>query len=220
MSAAGSGSRIPLGTLTPLDDGSVTLEKLTTSTKSVADYFKEKLRAKSSKSGVAAPFSEDKREDSYDTPRGGLGSSRYRPETNQESLDSESQRIGLSKFSSLMSSTFLSATTSLSSPSALTPGELPETIPPVVDETTTKAKRKEKKKIAEEDDGFRIDDLERERKKVKKEKKGRKEKEKERRRKGAEDTPAEVEEDVEEALSKEERRRLRKEKKSRKDGGS
>ncbi|KAG6866211.1 hypothetical protein C0991_007236 [Blastosporella zonata] len=119
MSSTASGSGTPNGgKLTPLDDGTTTLEKLTTSAKSVADYFKEKLLAKSSKSGTQTPTTplvdfKQELEDSHDAPRGGLGASRMGLGIKAESLDTESQRIGLSKFSSLMSSAFLSATTTL-----------------------------------------------------------------------------------------------------------
>lgn len=63
-------STTPSGSLTPITptDSDLPLEKLTTSTKSVADYFKEKLGAKS---GSNTPAKND--DDS--TSRGGIGSS-------------------------------------------------------------------------------------------------------------------------------------------------
>ncbi|RDB24746.1 Protein PXR1 [Hypsizygus marmoreus] len=193
-SASTSGLGTPLGKLTSLEeDGTVTLEKLTTSTKSVADYFKEKLLAKSSKSGTATPLTPQSElpEDSWNnTPRGGLGSSRLLLETKQESLDLESQRIGISKFSSLMSSTFLSTTFSLSTSSEPTPEKTPE--------PATKPEKKRRKK--ESQDGN--DDAEQKRDKEK--------------RKEKRDMDVETTEEVEKDESKEERRRLRAEKKARK----
>ncbi|KAJ7928504.1 hypothetical protein B0H13DRAFT_1967577 [Mycena leptocephala] len=78
----------PEGTLTPYEDG-VPLEKLTTSTKSVADYFKDKLLAKAGKSGSATPtpFEAIKTEMDYDAPRGGLGSSRVKLEPKDDDPD-------------------------------------------------------------------------------------------------------------------------------------
>ncbi|KAG1782046.1 hypothetical protein EV702DRAFT_1265708 [Suillus placidus] len=74
----------PSGSLTPITpaDSDLSLEKLTTSTKSVADYFKEKLGAKSGSNTPAA-------NDDGSTSRGGIGSS-------TPSLDDVDQpRIGL-----------------------------------------------------------------------------------------------------------------------------
>ncbi|KAG2752579.1 hypothetical protein P692DRAFT_20862882 [Suillus brevipes Sb2] len=63
-------STTPSGSLTPSTptDSDLPLEKLTTSTKSVADYFKEKLGAKSSSNTPA-------KNDDDSTSRGGIGSS-------------------------------------------------------------------------------------------------------------------------------------------------
>ncbi|KAJ6495678.1 hypothetical protein C8R47DRAFT_1318481 [Mycena vitilis] len=101
----------PQGTLTPYDD-EVPLEKLTTSTKSVADYFKDKLLAKASKSGSSTPTPLEaiKTEIDYDAPRGGLGSSRVKLEPKDE--DDPPVRMGLSKLSSMMAASFFSASTS------------------------------------------------------------------------------------------------------------
>lgn len=116
------------GTATPGDQGKLTviseLEKITTSTKSVADYFKEKLQAKTSNS--TSPFTSSdsttpastpglgsrSRDNDYDDevrPMGGLGFSRLRLEVKEECdvVQEATMRMGLSKFSSLMSSTFL-----------------------------------------------------------------------------------------------------------------
>ncbi|KAF6760168.1 hypothetical protein DFP72DRAFT_98448 [Ephemerocybe angulata] len=116
------------GSATPGDQGKLTviseLEKITTSTKSVADYFKEKLQAKTSNS--TSPFTSSdsttpastpglgsrSRDNDYDDevrPMGGLGFSRLRLEVKEECdvVQEATMRMGLSKFSSLMSSTFL-----------------------------------------------------------------------------------------------------------------
>ncbi|KAG5645428.1 hypothetical protein DXG03_006252 [Asterophora parasitica] len=208
--SASSGSGTPAGgKLTPLDDGTVTLEKLTTSTKSVADYFKEKLLAKSSSksgSGSVTPGTPvEEEEEPYEdaAPRGGLGSSRLKVEVAEESLDSQSQRIGLSKFSSLMTSTFLSATT------LLTPSELAT---PATEEPIKKEKKQKEKKRSreEEEDGSEAPVKEKRKKKRSTEEEG-----------GSEEVPVKdkkkrsrKEEDGSEVpLSKEERRQLRKEKK-------
>ncbi|KAG1846573.1 hypothetical protein DFJ58DRAFT_490090 [Suillus subalutaceus] len=63
-------SATPSGSLTPITpaDSDLPLEKLTTSSKSVADYFKEKLGAKSGSNTPAA-------NDDDSTSRGGIGSS-------------------------------------------------------------------------------------------------------------------------------------------------
>jgi Pin2-interacting protein X1 len=51
------------------------MEKITTSTKSVADYFKEKLDARSFSSTVVSASTPSRDSyDTYDTPRMGLGS--------------------------------------------------------------------------------------------------------------------------------------------------
>jgi Pin2-interacting protein X1 len=100
--------------LTPYEDG-VPLEKLTTSTKSVADYFKDKLLAKAGKSGSATPtpFEAIKTEMDYDAPRGGLGSSRVKLEPKEDDPVDPPVRMGLSKLSSMMASSFFSASTSV-----------------------------------------------------------------------------------------------------------
>jgi Pin2-interacting protein X1 len=113
-SATAAGSATPQGKLTPLGDD-LTIEKITTSTKSVADYFKDKLLAKSSKLSSATPISTPEYEvvheqDSYDTPRRGLGSSHFPRDKREDPLDTETRRMGISKLSSLMSSSFLAAT--------------------------------------------------------------------------------------------------------------
>ncbi|KAL0956249.1 hypothetical protein HGRIS_002403 [Hohenbuehelia grisea] len=108
----------PQGTLTPInDDGVEPLEKLMTSTKSVSDYFKERLLAKS-RSGTVTPASapipstsDVQSNEAWDaTPRGGLGSSKLRMEITEESVsETQTRGIGMSMFSSLTSSSFLAA---------------------------------------------------------------------------------------------------------------
>ncbi|TRM69199.1 hypothetical protein BD626DRAFT_7791 [Schizophyllum amplum] len=106
-----SSSGSPMGALTPISDEPASLEKLTKSTKSVADYFKERLAAKAAaKAGSStptptAPFkiesaeeeetprrglgSARARDDEADAPRGGLGAGRRRED------DGETARSGL-----------------------------------------------------------------------------------------------------------------------------
>lgn len=96
------------------------ISKITTSTKSLADYFNEKLNARSrvfkpTDSATPSPSSNDTGDkDSYDAPRMGLGSTHLRIEVHSEARVEEGA-LGLSKFSSLSPSSFLAATSSLSS---------------------------------------------------------------------------------------------------------
>ncbi|KAK7057498.1 G-patch domain-containing protein, partial [Favolaschia claudopus] len=103
----------PNGSVTPCGDD-VTLEKLTTSTKSVSDYFKDKLLAKAGKSGsvVTTPSDAIKSEIDYDAPRGGLGSSRVQFAVKEESVEPPA-RIGLGGFKSSMMASFFSASSTL-----------------------------------------------------------------------------------------------------------
>ncbi|KAK0486214.1 hypothetical protein IW261DRAFT_1559622 [Armillaria novae-zelandiae] len=119
-----------------------TLETLTVSTKSVADYFKERLLSKSGKSTPAertdneeeasrggigsgssrawlltspsgkttpAELESSSRTDNDDVPRGGIGSFNTRPTSDGDDAPHRIG-IGMSKFSSLISSSFLAAT--------------------------------------------------------------------------------------------------------------
>ncbi|PBK82790.1 hypothetical protein ARMGADRAFT_1170760 [Armillaria gallica] len=113
-----------------------TLETLTVSTKSVADYFKERLLSKSGKSTPAertdneeeasrggigssrawlltspspAQLESSIRTDDDDVPRGGIGSFNARPTSDGDDAPPRIG-IGMSKFSSLISSSFLAAT--------------------------------------------------------------------------------------------------------------
>lgn len=83
------------------------IEKITTSTKSVADYFKEKLKARSLNTVVSTSTTprDYESEDSYDTPRMGLGSrARLENSTAIGELGQETQNMGLSNFSAFSSS--------------------------------------------------------------------------------------------------------------------
>ena len=91
------------GKLTSLAD-ELEIEKITTSTKSVADYFKEKLNARSSSTIVSASTPRDS-DDSYDIPRMGLGS--RAPLENLTAIgevELERERMGLSTFPAFSSS--------------------------------------------------------------------------------------------------------------------
>jgi Pin2-interacting protein X1 len=92
------------------------LEKLTTSTKSVADYFKEKLLAKSNagvaaSSAAGAPATEDDR-----APRGGLGASGLRrawPGSDERADEDERPRGGLGCHAPTFTSMFVASKTAL-----------------------------------------------------------------------------------------------------------
>lgn len=143
------------------------LQKLTTSTKSVMDYFKEKLLAKSNgASSSSTPISatspstpRDDDEDDYgDRPRGlglgfarlglgaGVGSSKLRSEvTFAEAI--ESDRIGIGMFSRL--STMVSSSTDDATKAKVTVEAEAETVASVVevaDTTGLEKKRKKEKK--------------------------------------------------------------------------
>ena len=91
------------GKLTSLTD-ELEIEKITTSTKSVADYFKEKLNARSSSTIVSGSTPRDS-DDSYDTPRMGLGSrARLENLTAIGEVERETERMDLSTFPACSSS--------------------------------------------------------------------------------------------------------------------
>jgi Pin2-interacting protein X1 len=81
---------------------------LTTSTKSVADYFKDRLRTNASGSSSPLLLNNETDNEAHDAPRGGLGSSRLRLEGGEDE-QAQALRVGLgaSKFGSLMSSPLL-----------------------------------------------------------------------------------------------------------------
>ncbi len=129
------------------------MDKITTSTKSLADYFKEKLVARNGgvSSGTDAPSSTITTiasEGVDERPRTGIGASRMRLEIQVEDrIEEETQRVGLSKFSSLMSSSFLAATSSMTAyipPKGEQTGGVTEE--DVVFESETKKHAKDKKK--------------------------------------------------------------------------
>lgn len=98
------------GTLTQLDDHH-TLGKLTTSAKSVADYFKDRLQASARGSSLPSLSSNSEKDgETCDVPRGGLGSSRLRFGIGE---DGQVSKMGLgpraSKFGSLISGAFLAS---------------------------------------------------------------------------------------------------------------
>lgn len=146
---------------------------LTTSTKSVADYFKERLLARAS--GKSTPLSsvvtpdEEADEDFDDAPRGGLGSART-----TFSSDSSSFQTGMSKFASM----FTSATVTIKE-------EVPN-----VNNTEEIAQDNERLKGKDKETGEQTDDKDDKevRKKAKEERKREKaeKKEKKRRKKEAE----------------------------------
>lgn len=101
------------------DTDALGMDKITTSTKTVADYFKDKLLARSqlTDSTSASPSPSTPNDDeSHEAPRMGLGASKIRMDIRSETqIEEETQRIGMSKFSSLMSASFLASASSFSS---------------------------------------------------------------------------------------------------------
>jgi Pin2-interacting protein X1 len=98
-------SERPQVKLTSLTD-ELEIEKITTSTKSVADYFKEKLNTRSFSSTIVSASTPSRdSDDSYDTPRMGLGSrARLENLTAIGQVERETQRMGLSTFPAFSSS--------------------------------------------------------------------------------------------------------------------
>ena len=107
------------------------------------------MRANQSES--TTPISE---QDAYDLPRGGLGSGRARFEIQDDDSELGARRVGISKFSSLMSSQFLAATSSLSTPPEITENEDAATaqLNMVEDEQTSEEKKKRNKKKGDKDE--------------------------------------------------------------------
>ncbi|KAJ3908214.1 hypothetical protein F5879DRAFT_1007839 [Lentinula edodes] len=109
----------PSGTLTPLDQDVLGLVKLTTSTKSVSEYFKERLLVKTS--GNSSPLSSTvtpesnaravDESESEDAPRAGLGSSRNLTRDTGDLDDTPRGGLG----SSRTSTTFTSAASTFQS---------------------------------------------------------------------------------------------------------
>ncbi|KAK1229128.1 hypothetical protein PQX77_007798 [Marasmius sp. AFHP31] len=210
----------PTGTLTPIDS-EPPLEKLTTSTKSVSDYFKERLLAKSSSRSTPAQavLTLD-----TDEPRGGLGSSRINNVDSEDGQDdlprgglgasralaissglATSQITTTSKFASMFAS-FTPATTSTTRDPepAVSNTQNEEDV-----ELVEKKKRKEEKKKAKR----RKEDLELEGQDTPNEdERAEKKRRKEERQKAKEDHTATVAA-VDDEREKEEKRRKKKEKK-------
>jgi len=93
-------------------------------------------------------------QDAYDLPRGGLGSGRARFEIQDDDSEMGARRVGISKFSSLMSSSFLAATSSLSTPPEITENEdvAAAQLDKVEEEQTSEEKKKRKKKKGDKDE--------------------------------------------------------------------
>lgn len=186
------------------------MEKLTVSTKSVADYFKERLMAKSAgKSGTVTPSSDDKEEEA--PSRGGIGSSRSGLGSQMMDDEDDAPRamgLGMSKFGSLMSSAFLASTTSIG---LTTPVPDDESTEDAGTGAETDTARKDKKKRKQKDDEVNDAELT-EKKRRKKERKEKKEEQV---------SAAKVDLDAtgateEPKLSREERKRLKSERKAEK----
>ena len=106
------------------------------------------MRANQSES--TTPISE---QDAYDLPRGGLGSGRARFEIQEDDSEMGARRVGISKFSSLMSSQFLAATSSLSTPPEITENEdVPTQLDMAEEEQMSEERKKRKKKKGDKDE--------------------------------------------------------------------
>lgn len=209
----------PSGSLTPITpaDSELPLEKLTTSTKSVADYFKEKLGAKF---GSNTPYAND--DDS--TSRGGIGSSApSRDDVDQPRIGlGASRSFGEGGSSNVFAQFFNSSSSSHATVVRMASSAIQAIIQPPEPTTTSsidnsrdqdmtekqqrKTRRKEerKKRDAEVVDGAGVEMLDND---AKAEKKKRKE---ERKAKGAEPynlAPLAVAEESEESLESEKKRR-------------
>lgn len=99
----------PLSALTPSApatpaDAEADLQKLTTATQSVADYFKAKLAARARASGSATPVvKEEARDEEDDAPRMGLGASRSRSAVFDERGSAQVGIEASSKFAAVFS---------------------------------------------------------------------------------------------------------------------
>ena len=96
----------PSGAATPADE--LKLQELTVSSKSVMDYFKEKLAAKSRPSSSPGTPPVEEASDYDDRPRMGLGASKLRAEITQEVKVESEERRGLGGIGSGMRSSFAS----------------------------------------------------------------------------------------------------------------
>ncbi|PPQ62945.1 hypothetical protein CVT24_006185 [Panaeolus cyanescens] len=114
-SSSSSPDDTPKGTLTPISD-ELEIDKITTSTKSVADYFKEKLKAKSTPAVSSSSDSSDSPADEdYEAPRMGLGASKLRFEISSSSTTEHAETRSLSAFASLKSASLLASFSAASS---------------------------------------------------------------------------------------------------------
>lgn len=147
--ANASSSTTPDGSNTPTPkDTHESLEKLTTSTKSLADYLKDKLAAKKSPlstlphlSTSSTPPNTETGRDDYDTPRGGLGMSRTSSRPADEGVGEQQARQGLG---------FAPARSTLTSslaPMALESIVVPSDEGQVTCETKGKKKRKKDREV-------------------------------------------------------------------------
>ncbi|KIY61353.1 hypothetical protein CYLTODRAFT_384689 [Cylindrobasidium torrendii FP15055 ss-10] len=109
---------------TPAEDSAPSMEKLTVSTKSVADYFKERLLAKSASKSTSSIATVDM--DDAAPARIGLGARSFMTPTIDDAMAAPRMGLGMSKFGSLMSSAFLADASSDKS-----------ILPPATDEVTT-----------------------------------------------------------------------------------
>ncbi|KAJ8076894.1 hypothetical protein AAF712_000486 [Marasmius tenuissimus] len=209
----------PTGTLTPIDS-EAPLEKLTTSTKSVSDYFKERLLAKSS--GRSTPAQAVLTSDANE-PRGGLGSSRINNVDSEDDQD-ESPRGGLgasralatnsglatsqittSKFASMFAS-FRPATTSTTQDPE--PAVSNIQVKEDVEVVETKKRKEEKKKAKRRKEDLELESQDTTDEDERAEKKRRKEE-----RRKAKEAKAATVAVVDEDREKEEKKRKKKEKK-------
>ncbi|KAI0314673.1 hypothetical protein OF83DRAFT_422024 [Amylostereum chailletii] len=140
-------STVPTSTLEPMSDMH-TMERLTTSTQSVADYFKAKLQAKmgtrSSSLGAATP---ERGSDYDDTPKMGLGMSRR---TGSED-DVEPVRTGIGA-TSMFSAMFTQAREVKTEPDLMGEEALPAVIKEEADQSNEdrrRAKEEKRRKKAE-----------------------------------------------------------------------
>jgi len=137
-------SEMPKGELTSLTD-LVEIEKITTSTKSVADYFKEKLNARSSSAIVSTSTTPRRSDDSYDTPRMGLGSrTRLEDLMAAGKVEQEMQGLSLSTFS-----TFPSTLVYEKTPQDEDSASTTQIMNPEIKDTEKKKKKKKKAKNGE-----------------------------------------------------------------------
>ncbi|KAI0659049.1 hypothetical protein C8Q70DRAFT_1120646 [Cubamyces menziesii] len=225
-----SASSSSSGVATPADDA-LKLQDLTVSSKSVMDYFKEKLAAKSNaRSGTSSPAAapsqqkvDEEMDDYAERPRMGIGASRLRVEVSRtEEADAEEdreQRTGLggigsrggihSHFAAMFakSSTTVTNTMDVAGSQAQVQTQTKVEVVEAAVQEDISVEESPKKKSKDRKDKERKEKKE---KKEKKDKKGKgKEKEAEERVEDDEAVVAEVDEKAERKRRKEEKRRKR-----------